>query len=98
MQRFQATSAQETWALIFSTLSMILHNAPNRYLQSYLNIQEQIDSGNLLPDVEIGLQADRRPDGEHCQRYNLPTSNNIAILMPNEGSADQKRRMVICSF
>ena len=65
MQRFQATSAQETWALIFSTLSMILHNAPNRYLQSILNIQEQIDGDNFPPNIEIGLHADRRPDGEH---------------------------------
>ena len=85
---------------VFRALIKILNEAPNAYLNSYITIQEQIDAGNILPNVRVGIHADKRPDGEHARRYNLPTSNEIAILMPeSSGEAIPERsRMVVCNF
>ena len=50
-----------------------------------------------VSEVEIGFHADTRPDGEHARRYNLPTTTEVAILMPNDPKKGDKR-MVCCSF
>ena len=85
---------------IYRMLSTVLTNAPNVYLMSFLTVQEQIDAGNIPPNVQVGIHADKRPDGEHARRYNLPTSNEIAILMPEStaGGIQDRKRMLVCNF
>ena len=69
---------------IFRTIHSAMIDNDNSYLQSLLSIQEQLDQGNIPETFEIGLHVDKRPTGEHSRRYNLPTTNEIAISLPNE--------------
>lgn len=98
LQRIQPNPQDyEREAEIFRTLARIMHAAPNVYLASYLSIQEQIDAGNIPEDIQVGIHAYQRPDGEHARRFNLPTSNELAILLPNVHH-DQASRTIVCNY
>ena len=85
-------------AEIFRRLANILNAAPNSYLTSYLSIQEQIDAGNIPQEVFIQIHAEKKPEESHSRRYNLPTTNELGILIPNEAAAAQDSRSVVCKF
>ncbi len=36
------------------------------------------------PDLKLVIHADKKPDGEHIRRYNLPTASEVAVIMPGE--------------
>ena len=71
-----------------------LEDAENSYLQSFLTADRLIQSGNVK-DVLIAFHADHRPAGEHQGRFNLPSVSEVAILMPNDARANNKR--IVCS-
>lgn len=37
-----------------------------------------------FPDYQIAIYESRRPAGTHERRYNAPTVNEVAYLMPND--------------
>ena len=82
---------------IFSTLHHVSVDDPSSYLRSFLSIQEHIDAGNINQNIEIGIDADNRPDGKHARRYNLQTSNEVAFLCQSlclGGDRNDLNRMV----
>ena len=69
---------------IMKDLRLMLESC-NSYVQSFVTIDEQLQSGLLPQSVSLELLADRQPTTEHRGRYNVPTSNDeIAILIPGE--------------
>ena len=70
----------------------------NTYLQSFLSINELVTKGDVGPTIKVVLHADKRPDKEHPGRYNLPSSSEVAILLPEELEQQPKSRVVICSY
>ena len=83
---------------IFRILHASLIESGNSYLTSFLSIREQVASGSFPQNFEIGLHADKRPSGEHSRRYNLPTSNEVSILIPNENEGINRSRMIVTKF
>ena len=39
---------------------------------------------NEIADVQFVMRKDKKPDGEHERRYNLPDRNEIAVISLNE--------------
>ena len=73
-------------------------NSPNNYIDSFLSADEIIQNMSQTPtEIRISIHADVRPSNEHIRRYNLPTSSEISILMP-EDVAENENREVICSY
>ncbi|RDD35816.1 hypothetical protein TrispH2_012128, partial [Trichoplax sp. H2] len=83
---------------IVGSLTVMLENASNTYLLSYLTLQELMDAGEIPEDIHIGINADRRPPTEHARRFSLPTSTEIAVLLPTESYASHDERTFVCSF
>lgn len=92
--RISATE-QEQGTAIFRQLQTMLREH-NTYLQSFITVQERIDNGQLPVDIKIVLHADKRPPGEHIRTYNLPTSSEVAILLPGDTAATT--RVVVCDY
>ncbi|MCP3667541.1 MAG: hypothetical protein GY696_34455, partial [Gammaproteobacteria bacterium] len=38
------------------------------------------------PDVQVVIQADKRPTTEHARRYNMPTASEVAVILPGDQS------------
>ena len=82
---------------LFFNLHQQLLQCKNKYLTSFLSVNEVIKKLDVKPEeVKICLHADKCPDGEHIKRYNLPLCSEVSILMPNEVGMDEKRQ-VVCS-
>lgn len=62
------------------TLQQSLHQV-NPYIQS---IKAVIEYTSTHPEVRMVLCADKRPTGEHARRFNLPTSSEVAVILPGE--------------
>ncbi|XP_076290998.1 uncharacterized protein LOC143214169 [Lasioglossum baleicum] len=63
-------------------LQEMLHNS-NSYVQSFKSAVDTLPAG-AIPDLQLVIQADRRPRGEHRGRYNEPTTNEVAVLLVNQ--------------
>ena len=68
----------------------------NTYLQSFLSVQEYVETLPYPPpNFNISIHADVRPGGDHRGRYNLPGCSEISVLMPEEVERKCKRRIVL---
>ena len=85
---------------IFRIIHSSMISAGNTYLESFLSVQEQIDAGTIPSNVSIALHADKKPDAEHSRRYNLPTANEVAILLPDgvDNDTNYSERSVLTKF
>ena len=66
----------------------------NTYLQSFKNIHQIVQCGEVPKDIYIAIHADKKPQEEHARRYNLPSSSEVAILLPNEPRSTESRTIV----
>ena len=71
---------------ILKTLQQCLHSV-NPYIRSFKAAIEMQDSSQ---NIEIVLDARKRPSAEHARRFNLPTGSEVAVIMPGDqtGSLD----------
>uniref|UniRef100_A0A1I8G2V9 ATP-dependent DNA helicase n=1 Tax=Macrostomum lignano TaxID=282301 RepID=A0A1I8G2V9_9PLAT len=58
----------------------LLHEC-NLYVRSLKAAAQRIMEDPELVDARIVIHPDRRPSGEHIRRYNLPTANEVGILI-----------------
>ena len=84
-----AADVMETEKNNFGTLHLILHNAPDAYLQSFLNIQELTDKVTVPQNIPITIHVDKQPDGEHARQFNLSTTSEVSMLLPNQDRGSQ---------
>ncbi|PAA61494.1 hypothetical protein BOX15_Mlig031738g1 [Macrostomum lignano] len=61
-------------------LQTLLHEC-NLYVRSLKAAAQRIMEDPELVDARIVIHPDRRPSGEHIRRYNLPTANEVGILI-----------------
>lgn len=73
---------------IIHSLQELLHTH-NNLIKEFKTAKENIPSD----DYKIVIRADRVPRGEHERRYNVPTVNEVAILIVGNNSRD----IVLCT-
>lgn len=74
---------------IISSLQKMLHEN-NHLIQIFKYALEQLPKD----DYKIVLKADKIPSDHHVKRYNLPTINEVAILMVDTEA--NNRDIIIC--
>ena len=52
----------------------------NAYIRSFKAVIDKSSS----TEFQIIIDADKKPTNEHIRRFNLPTCNEVAIIMANE--------------
>jgi len=89
---------RERYLQLFTQIHTALMNSPNNYIDSFLSADEIIQNmSQTQTEIRISIHADVRPSNEHIRRYNLPSSSEISILMP-EDVAENENREVICLY
>lgn len=63
---------------ILTSLQNCLHHA-NSYIRS---LKSALDFAEENPQMKILLSAEKKPSDEHARRYNLPSSSEVAVIMP----------------
>ena len=63
-----------------------------------MNIQELIDKGTLPQNIVITIHVNKQPDEELARCFNLPTSSEIPILLPNQDRGSQDSHTVVCTY
>ena len=102
----------EVFRLLRETLTNVHNDCDNRYIASFKEaIQNLRDSNIPLQDVRILLmETPSVIEGQHLGQFHLPRCPEMAILFPQQVSADSERQIVckaratllngkpICSF
>ncbi|KAI8353031.1 hypothetical protein B0O80DRAFT_74182 [Mortierella sp. GBAus27b] len=76
------------------TIIHIIQNvmARNPYSQKFKTIGERIRS-EQVPDFHIRILNDNR--GRDPRRYNVPTADEVAVILPGDGSGDNAQRDIV---
>ena len=74
---------------IISKIQAMLHNE-NVLVKSFKNA---LDGDIQTENGQVVIRADKCPKGEHEQRYNAPSSNDVAVLLSNQQAG--KRDIVV---
>jgi hypothetical protein len=80
--RLSITDSNPLRPHIIETLQQMLHQE-NTYV-AQLKTAAQLLAEKQSPDLKVVIHEEKRPSGEHPRRYNSPTGDEVAILMPNE--------------
>ncbi|KAK5805645.1 hypothetical protein F5H01DRAFT_268272, partial [Linnemannia elongata] len=67
----------------------------NRFCQAYKNIREREAEHGPIEDVKIVLKATRETDGRRQRQYDLPSANEVAVLLPGDDTAIERRDIVM---
>ncbi|KAK3804543.1 MAG: hypothetical protein JOS17DRAFT_693239, partial [Linnemannia elongata] len=67
----------------------------NRFCRMYKNIREREAEHGPVEDIRIVLKAARETDGRRQRQYDLPSANEIAVLMPGDDTATEPRDIII---
>lgn len=65
---------------LISILQNLLHTH-NVYIQSFKN---NLEISSAQENLQLLIHADRVPANAHRRRYNVPTTNEVAVLLANE--------------
>jgi len=68
----------DTELAILEQLQEMLHEI-NPYISSF---KAAIELNKSSPFLQIVLNAEKRPNGEHARQYNLPQASEVAVIMP----------------
>uniref|UniRef100_A0A1I8H7N0 ATP-dependent DNA helicase n=1 Tax=Macrostomum lignano TaxID=282301 RepID=A0A1I8H7N0_9PLAT len=79
---------------LLELLQTLLHEC-NGYVRSLKAAAERISQDPELGDARIVIHPDRRPSGEHIRRYNLPTANEVGILIVEDNEDAPASRDVV---
>uniref|UniRef100_A0A1I8G3D4 ATP-dependent DNA helicase n=1 Tax=Macrostomum lignano TaxID=282301 RepID=A0A1I8G3D4_9PLAT len=79
---------------LLELLQTLLHEC-NVYVRSLKAAAERISQDPELGDARIVIHPDRRPSGEHIRRYNLPTANEVGILIVEDNEDAPASRDVV---
>lgn len=90
-QRMQRNShlRPDTMASLQNMLS-ITHRYAAVFKHAFQVIREQGD----VPDVEVRLRV-QKPVHEHPRRHNLPTADEVAMILPGDGSSPDYRDIIL---
>ena len=66
------------------TLQQCIHRV-NPYV---LSIKAALEYATSHPEVQMLLTANRKPSNEHRRRYNLPTTSEVAVILPGEQTSN----------
>ena len=67
----------------------------NRFCQVYKNIREREADAPPGDAHKIVLNASREPKGRKERQYDLPSAEEIAVLLPGDGTATEPRDIII---
>jgi hypothetical protein len=76
------TIANQLRPQIVAKLNDMFHEV-NKYVHN-LKIAADVLKQIQTPDLSVVIHEDKRPSNQHARRYNVPTSDEIGIVMPNE--------------
>ncbi|PAA56554.1 hypothetical protein BOX15_Mlig008917g4 [Macrostomum lignano] len=79
---------------LLELLQTLLHEC-NGYVRSLRAVAHRISQDPELGDARIVIHPDRRPSGEHIRRYNLPTANEVGILIVEDNENTPASRDVV---
>ena len=66
---------------VIMDIQHMLH-AKNHLVQSF---KTAIEHEQRRPNMKVVINADKRPAGEHVRRYNAPNTNDVAVVLIDEG-------------
>ncbi|KAG9319383.1 hypothetical protein KVV02_002733 [Mortierella alpina] len=68
----------------------------NRFCNLYKTIRErEAEQGGPIEDIKILLKGAREANGRAQRQYDIPSANEVAVLMPDDGTATEPRDIVI---
>jgi hypothetical protein len=68
------------------------HHYSNTYQHAYEILQQHPEAEDPRQDVSIRISATRQPDR---RRYNVPTADEVSVILPGDESAPVERRDII---
>ena len=69
---------------VLTSLQHCLHSV-NPYVRSF---KSALELAQEIPEITLLLSAEKKPSDEPSRRYNLPTSSEVAVIMPGEQAND----------
>jgi hypothetical protein len=66
----------------------------HRYSDKFKHAHETLLDYRDVPDASIRLRV---MPGQDQRRYNLPMSDEVAVILPGDGTAPERRDIVLCS-
>jgi hypothetical protein len=76
---------------VMQIIQDVLHRY-NQYIALYKTARERIDEAGDIPDVHVRLHF---AAGSDQRRYNLPTAEEVAIILPGDGAQPADHRDII---
>ena len=73
---------------IIRSINRLLHE-DNHYAEMFKVAKEIFEEEDTPTDVKIVINESKRPSGKHSSRYNIPLSDDIAVLMPNDATSNR---------
>ena len=89
---------RETYKSVFKTLHRTLLNSGNKYLDSFMSVKDYIETKlkDKVWDVRLSITANASVEESiHRGRLNLPTQDEVAILFPDDITAQHKRNVIL---
>ena len=78
---------------IVTSLRHMLH-MHNPYVRNLKAVAQWTSENDEVPDFQVVIHEDRKPAGEHAGQYNVPTTNEIAVVLV-EHNIDEQRDILI---
>ena len=83
---------------LFLEYHNILLDVNKSYINTFLSVRMEMECMPVLPrDLYISINANQQPQGLHSGQFNLPTTSEMSILMPNDLDGATKQE-IICSY
>ncbi|KAL7547641.1 hypothetical protein ACHAWF_010925, partial [Thalassiosira exigua] len=100
LQNFQniPKRQKDTYEIVLKQLHGIIKNAGNKYVQSYIGGKDYVEQHlkNKVWDVKLSLHANESADKRiHSGLFNAPAVKEMAILLPNDITANHNRQVVV---
>ncbi|KDQ27730.1 hypothetical protein PLEOSDRAFT_1042559, partial [Pleurotus ostreatus PC15] len=74
----------------------VTHRYASVFKHAFEVIREHERLGGAgVPDIEVRLRAQKPRPGDHPRRYNLPTADEVAMILPGDGSKADYRDIIL---
>ena len=92
---------RNAYETVFNKLHVILTNANNKYIETFLGVKEYIETHlkDRVWDVKLSIHANESPNALiHKGRLNAPTVNAIAVLLPDSDVITKNHKRFVQLF
>ncbi|EJK51384.1 hypothetical protein THAOC_29444 [Thalassiosira oceanica] len=89
---------RETYKSVFKALHRTLLGAGNKYLDAFMSVKDYIETKlkDKVWDVRLSITANASVEESiHRGRLNLPTQDEVAILFPDDITAQHQRNVIL---